>query len=386
MKPGARVAAAIEILDAIADGQAAEQALSRWARASRFAGSKDRAAVRDHVFDVLRHWRSDAARGGAQTGRARMIGRLRAQEIDPDKVFDGQGHAPAPLSDTERAMGEAPSTRGEAWDLPDWLAPVFEESLGAAAEETALALTGRAPVTLRINTATSAPDAVRSELLQDDIEVVANPRADTALTVVEGARRVRNSSAYREGRIEIQDAASQAAVLGLGRVGRALDLCAGGGGKALALAAQGWSVTASDIDAKRMKDLPARAERGQHEIEICPADQVETVAPFDLVFVDAPCSGSGTWRRTPEAKWALTSERLAELVRIQREVVAKAARLVAPGGTLVYATCSVFDCENSDQVQWFVGQNSSFDMCSETSWPVDGWGDGFYRALLTHAG
>ncbi|MBY5932479.1 RsmB/NOP family class I SAM-dependent RNA methyltransferase [Tateyamaria omphalii] len=386
MTPGARVAAAIDILDAIAAGQAAEQALSRWARASRFAGSKDRAAIRDHVFDVLRHWRSDASRGGADTGRGRMIGRLRAQGIDPDALFDGQGHAPAPLSDAERGRGAPPSDQGAAWDLPDWLVAVFEDSLGAQAEEAAIALTRRAPVTVRVNISLTDIAGARASLAKDGIDTVQNPRADTALTITDGARRLRNSAAYRQGHVEIQDASSQAAVAALNGSGRALDLCAGGGGKALALAARGWFVTASDIDPKRMKDLPDRAARGQHRIDICPSDQLDGSAPFDLVFVDAPCSGAGTWRRTPEAKWALTPDRLAALCAMQRDVLTRAAPLVAPGGLLVYATCSILECENSKQLEWFAGRNSLFDVTAETHWAVDDWGDGFYSAHLTRMG
>ncbi|WP_299042035.1 RsmB/NOP family class I SAM-dependent RNA methyltransferase [uncultured Tateyamaria sp.] len=383
MTPGARVAAAIDILDRIADGLAAEQALSRWARASRFAGSKDRAAVRDHVFDVLRHWRSDAARGGADTGRGRMIGRLRAQGQDVDALFDGQGHAPAPLSDAERAAGTIPEQPGTAWDVPDWLVPVFERSLGPEAATTTLALTERAPVTLRVNTRLTSLDVAMSALADDGIVAAPNPRANTALTVTEGARRIRATPAYIRGLVEIQDGSSQAAVAALGAGHRALDLCAGGGGKALALAAQGWTVTASDIDAARMRDLPERAARGGHDITVIEADALTRQAPFDLVFVDAPCSGSGTWRRTPDAKWALTPDRLADLVQMQRSVLTRAAGLVRPGGCLVYATCSVFQDENTDQVTWFLTKHPDFDQGQTTHWPVDASGDGFFSAHLT---
>ena len=124
MTPGARIAASIEILDRISAGQAAEQALTRWARASRFAGSGDRAAVRDYVYDSLRHWRSDAVRGGGSTGRARVIGRLRAQGGDLS-LFDGVGHAPEPLTDAELAAGATPKQIGDQWDLPDWLGDAF---------------------------------------------------------------------------------------------------------------------------------------------------------------------------------------------------------------------------------------------------------------------
>ncbi|MEX0367445.1 MAG: RsmB/NOP family class I SAM-dependent RNA methyltransferase, partial [Ruegeria sp.] len=351
MTPGARIAAAIEILDAIYAGAAAEQALTRWARSSRFAGSKDRAAVRDHVFDALRHWRSDAVRGGGQSGRARMIGRCRAEGVDPDALFHGQGHAPAPLSDAERDTGQAPVDLADRWDMQPWLVPLLQDSLQDDAERTAISLTERAPVTLRVNLAKTDVASAETALVAQNVETCRNPRAATALSVTKGARRVRNSDAFATGLVELQDASSQAAVLNLQGPGTALDLCAGGGGKALALAALGWSVTAHDIDPARMSDLPKRADRGGHTVKISGTADIVASAPFDLVFVDAPCSGSGTWRRTPEAKWTMTQERLAELMAMQRSVLDQAATLVRPGGTLAYATCSVLRCENTDQVE-----------------------------------
>jgi 16S rRNA (cytosine967-C5)-methyltransferase len=385
MTPGARVAAAIEILDAIVDGRPAEQALSRWARGSRFAGSKDRAAVRDHVFDALRHWRSDAVRGGGETGRARMIGRLRAQGTDPDTLFDGGGYGPAPLSDEERTAGGMPEAMGARWDMPDWLVPLLQDSLGARAEATALALTQRAPVSLRVSLARTTRAAVALALLEEGIVTTPNPRADTALTVTQGARRVRTSHAFQSGLVELQDAASQAAVAGLQGTGTALDFCAGGGGKALALAALGWQVTAHDVAAARMHDIPVRAERAGQAIALCLPDDLAAAGRFDLVFCDAPCSGSGTWRRAPEAKLALTPERLEELADIQAAVLDQAVAHVARGGTLVYATCSVLEPENQAQSARFLSAHPDWQLEAEQRWPVDGWGDGFYTACFRRA-
>ena len=160
MTPAARVQAAIEILDAIGSGDPAERALTRWARSSRYAGSKDRAAVRNHVFDVLRRRRSSAALGGAETGRGLMLGLLRGDGIDPGEVFGATPHAPPPLSEAERATGRDPEPGAEALDLPDWLWSAFQDSLGETAEATAEALRHRAPVHLRVNLArTSVADA-----------------------------------------------------------------------------------------------------------------------------------------------------------------------------------------------------------------------------------
>ena len=236
--PGARVAAAIEVLDAVEDGIPAEQALTRWARQSRFAGSKDRAAVRDHVFDALRLWRSTAALGGGETGRARMIGLLRQQGEALNALFDGSGHAPAPLDAAEIAAGAPPEARPDRWNLPDWLMPEFERSLGREAEQAALALQARAPVSLRVNTARITLPAAMVALRDEGIETLENPLAKTALTVRDGARRLRGAKAYADGLVELQDASSQAVVAALPEGVRCLDYCAGGGGKALALAAQ----------------------------------------------------------------------------------------------------------------------------------------------------
>ncbi|WP_299369852.1 RsmB/NOP family class I SAM-dependent RNA methyltransferase [uncultured Tateyamaria sp.] len=382
MTPGARVAAAIEIIDAIAGGQAAEQELTRWARNSRFAGSKDRAAVRDHVFDVLRNWRSDAVRGGGDTGRARMIGRLRDLGIDPSDMFTGQGHAPSVLTEVEQASRGIPETPGDRWNLQDWMVPHFKESLGEDAEPTAMALATRAPVTLRVNCTRSTVVQAQAALLSEGISTARNARAETALTVIEGAKRVRLSQAFADGLIELQDASSQAAVAGFQQAGRALDLCSGGGGKALALAAQGWAVTAHDIDPGRMRDLPARAARGGHRIDICPPENIGKAGHFDLVFCDAPCSGSGTWRRTPDAKWALTQDRLTALQQMQAGVLDAAVSHVAPGGVLAYATCSVLAVENAAQVAAFRARHPGWQVLSSCTWPVDKDGDGFFLACL----
>ncbi|WP_415920644.1 RsmB/NOP family class I SAM-dependent RNA methyltransferase [Tateyamaria sp. SN6-1] len=385
MTPGARVAAAIEIIDRIVDGTPAEQALTRWARGSRFAGSKDRAAIRDHVFDHLRHWRSDAVRGGGTSGRARMIGRLRGAGVDPSTMFDGQGHAPAALTDAERSAGSVPQERGDAVDLPDWLLPHFDVSLGGDADAAARALQDRAPVTLRVNTAIADVETVAGTLSAEGIETVPNPRATTALTVKTGARRVRLSNAYETGAVELQDAASQVAMAEVTGQGRALDFCAGGGGKALALAARGWDVTAHDADAERMRDLPARAARGTHRIAICTPDMVQGLTEFDVVLCDAPCSGAGTWRRAPEAKWRLTPKRLQSLVDLQADILDTAVDHVAPGGALYYATCSILNVENFQQIERFVERHPAWRCDEMWHWPVDGWGDGFFMARLLRA-
>jgi len=384
MTPGARVSAAIEVLDAIAGGLSAEQALTRWARQSRFAGSKDRAAVRDHVFDVLRQRRTAAHFGRGETGRALMIGMLHGQGGDLDVFFTGEGHAPTPLSAEERDFPAAPEDRATRLNLPDWLLPRIEAALGDKTDTAAKMLQQRGPICLRVNLARTDVATVRQMLAEDLVETESNPLADAALTVTEGARKIRNSRAYTEGLVELQDAASQAVVADLPAGGRVLDYCAGGGGKALALAMDGTrSVTAHDIDPRRMSDLPPRASRAGVEIATADTAQVEVGSPYDLVLCDAPCSGSGAWRRAAEGKWTLTPARLTELTKIQDRILDDAARLVAPQGVLAYATCSLLREENEDRVAAFLARHPEWHLVREKRFDVTPEGDGFFAAQLT---
>ncbi len=382
MTPSARIAAAIEVLDAWLDGAPLERALTNWGRNHRFAGSKDRAAIRDHVFDAARCRRSFAALGGAESGRGLMIGALKARGEDPRGWFTGEGHAPAPLGSGE---GEGPvlAALPEAvrLDCPDWLEAPLRASLGDDFAPVMEALRHRAPVFLRANFARTSPEAARAALAEEGIETRPHPLSPTALEVTDGARRVQASAAFAAGLVELQDAASQAVVdlLPVGAGTRVLDFCAGGGGKSLGLAARGAQVTAHDVDPGRMRDLPARATRA--------GVQVGRLGPeggrFDLVLADAPCSGSGAWRRNPQGKWDLTPERLDELCAIQAGILDEITDHVAPGGQLAYATCSLLEAENGAQIEAFLARHPGWrcDFARRFT-PLDG-GDGFFLALLT---
>lgn len=381
MTSGARVAAAAEVIDRIVAGMAAEKALTSWARGARYAGSKDRAAVRDHVFAVLRCWRSCAALGGGETGRARMIGALRAAGADLAELFTGIGHAPEALS-AQEASGGRPPAGFAAWDLPDWIGALAKADLGVAAEAYAMALRERAPVMLRVNTARCTSEDAIAALADLNINAGSHPIAESSLIVIYGARKIALSAPYERGLVELQDGSSQAAMETVQIVPgtRVLDYCAGGGGKALALAARGATVAAWDIAPERMRDLPARAARAGVQIPVLEAP--EEGAPYDIVLCDAPCSGSGTWRRAPEAKWRLTPERLEALTALQDEVLRNAAPLVASGGRLVYATCSVFACENMHRIEAFTGVMPGWRIEKQQVWPVSDGGDGFFVAHL----
>lgn len=380
MTPAARHAAAIEVLDRILAGTAVESALTNWGRAHRFAGSGDRHAIRDLVFDALRCRRSFAALGGGLTGRGLILGGLRAQGADPAGIFTGLAHAPAPVSPEEG--GRAPEA-GEALDVPDWLLPELAASLGQDMARVLEAMRHRAPVFLRVNLARIGRDAARELLAGEGISSQPHDLAASALQVTGGERRIVASAAYQQGLVELQDASSQAVVENLAlRPGlRVLDYCAGGGGKTLALAARGVEPMAHDAAPQRMRDLPARATRAGARVRI--VENPEKSAPYDFILMDAPCSGSGSWRRDPQGKWALTPERLAQLMASQAAILDQCQGLMAPGGVLAYATCSLLRCENEAQVQGFLTRNPGWRRLAEQRFsPLQG-GDGFFLATLT---
>ena len=382
MTPAARLSAAIEVLDRILTGQPAEQALTNWGRGHRFAGSGDRAALRDLVFDALRCKRSFAALGGGETGRGLILGGLRDAGRDISALFSGAGFSPAPVGVEE--AGRMPEA-AEALDCPDWLLAPLQDSLGDAAGAVLQALRQRAPVFLRVNLARTTVAAALKLLAEDGIFSRPHALAKTALEVTENARKIQTSTVWLQGLVELQDAASQAVVEALDlRPGqRVLDFCAGGGGKSLAMAALGARIYAHDANPRRMVDLPTRAARARSKIEIVkyPAKS----APYDLILTDVPCSGSGSWRRDPQGKWALTPGRLAEILELQARILDQVAPMLAAGGRLAYVTCSLLRAENECQTAAFLTRHPGWKLLhSQRFTPLQG-GDGFFVALLTAA-
>ena len=381
MTPQARLSAAIDVLDRILAGAAAEQALTNWGRASRFAGSGDRAAVRDLVFDALRCKRSYAALGGALSGRGLMLGSLRDRGLDPAEWFTGIGHAPGVLSAADtgsEALGNV------ALDCPEWLAAPLQAALGDDFAPVMQALRRRAPVFLRVNLAKTTVAAAMAALAAEGIACRLNQLAKIALEVIENARKIQTSQAYLTGLVELQDAASQAVIetLPLADGQRVLDYCSGGGGKALAMAALArLTLVAHDVDPRRMRDIPARAARAGVRISICETSAIGM--GYDVILTDVPCSGSGSWRRDPQGKWALTAARLAALCQIQAQILDHAAGLLAAGGTLAYATCSMLEAENEHQITQFLHRHPGWRNPVQRRFsPLQG-ADGFFVALLT---
>lgn len=369
MTPAARISAAIEVLDdLIQRRRPAADALKDWGLSRRFAGSKDRAAIASLVYDALRKRSSSAFAMGSEAPRALVLGMLaqqRSQSLEEIAALcSGENHAPAPLTEDEIdrlavfSLSDAPD-----WvraDVPEWLWPSFAGTFGAEAIAEGEALADRAPIDIRVNRLKTDRDAVLNELSHAAPEPGA--WSSDAIRFQPGhdgrGPSLQSEPSFFAGGFEIQDEGSQlVALLAGAKPGQTvIDLCAGAGGKTLALAAlmgNSGRLFATDLDARRMAPLHERVARaGASIVEVRiprsrghePLDDVAGQA--DLVVVDAPCTGSGTWRRNPDAKWRVRPGALAERIKDQAEVLARAARLVRPGGRIAYITCSVLPEEN----------------------------------------
>ncbi len=375
MTPAARLEAAIEVLDEVIasvrnDGPPADAIVTRYFKQRRYAGSKDRRAVRELVFRAIRR-----SADRPESGRAAILG---LAEDDPALAGRfGEERGPRRVD-----AGEAP-TRASL--VPNWLVP---ELSPLVAKDEWPALLERAPVDLRANAARTS----RDELLTEFPEGFPTPFSPLGIRMpVES--RIDDHPALRTGLAEVQDEGSQLIALACdaGKSDRIVDLCAGAGGKALALAAvaPGATILATDSNRARLAKLTPRAERAGARIEprlLNPPLELQELADWrlgaDIVLVDAPCSGSGTWRRNPEGRWRLTPARLERLIGQQQRLLDIGAELVKPGGRLVYAVCSILSCEGAAQIERFRETHSSW--ISEETAIVGGRSDGAGR-LLTPA-
>jgi 16S rRNA (cytosine967-C5)-methyltransferase len=354
MTPAARVQAAIEILDEVIgsardDGPPADTIIQRYFKVRRYAGSKDRRAVRELVFRAIRRSGERPA-----TGRAAMIG-LADDEAAVLDLFDGSPHGPA--------VREAAEPVAPASLVPEWLQPLLSAHLAPAEWP---ALLERAPLDLRVNVARTTREQMAGQFPGS----APTPLSPWGLRLPADSR-VDDQPAFAEGLVEVQDEGSQLIALACqpGESMKILDLCAGAGGKSLALAAAapGAEIIATDTNRARLAQLPIRAGRAQASIVTRlldggreAAQLAELEGQCDIVLIDAPCSGSGTWRRNPEGRWRLTPDRLDRLVTLQQRLLDLAAPLVKPGGALVYATCSMIRAEGADQARNFLGRHSSW--------------------------
>lgn len=368
MTPAARLAAAASVLDSIAQGrQPAEAVLKAWGQQNRYAGSKDRRAVADRVYKVLRaRGRLSWAMGGREDGRALVIGSLSLIDgLSLDEIealHSGDGYGPRPLSKQERARltaGEGELPGWVAAGLPEFVVEDFKTTFGDRwAQEAHALMQPRAPIDLRVNTARTTVEAVEVELREAGLSPERTPFSPIGLRLAsEPPPNIQALEAFKDGRIEIQDEGSQiVCALADARPGMTVvDYCAGGGGKTIglgaAMAGQG-TLIASDVVQKRLDNIRPRLARAGVEAELRAIGQngggmEDLNGAADLVFVDAPCSGSGTWRRRPEDAWRLTPEEVERLHALQVRILGQAAKLVKPGGRLAYVTCSMLSSENA---------------------------------------
>ncbi|WP_230532114.1 RsmB/NOP family class I SAM-dependent RNA methyltransferase [Microvirga roseola] len=383
MTPAARLSAAIEVLgDIEARRRPAADALKDWGLSHRFAGSKDRAAIASLVYDSLRRKASAGWIVGETTPRAVVLGMLRLQrDLSVDaiaRLCSGERFAPEPLSDEEWTRLEAAELSGApahvAGDFPDWIEPSLQRLLGGDLVPEMQALSTRAPLDLRVNTLkVSSRDEAHDAL--PHLGAVETPLSPLGLRIApsEDGRgpAVQAEPEFLKGWIEIQDEGSQlAALLSAVKPGeQVVDLCAGGGGKTLALAAmmenQG-QIYPTDNDARRLAPIHDRLTRaGVRNVQVrTPRAKADAVSDLDgridCVLVDAPCTGVGTWRRNPDAKWRLRPGSLETRLKEQAAVLDRAAALVKPGGRIVYITCSVLPEENDDALSVLMERNPAF--------------------------
>ena len=387
MTPNARIASAILIIDSIIAGDPAEKVLTNWARKSRFAGSSDRSAVRDIVYDCLRSLNSFGTLGGNKTGRGVIIGYLLFSNKEPNLFFNGIGYGPSELTPSELShidLTQNESSPLEVLDFPDCLLDELKDSLGESFYSVNKTLKQRAPFYIRVNLSKATLDEVQLILRDEGIETDLDDACVTALKVLSNPRKVKQSDAYKSGLLDIQDLNSQIScrTIPLENGWKLLDFCAGGGGKSLALSDRfSGTIDAYDKDFLRMKDIPVRSDRAGVTINLLSNDDIRTVSSYDLVICDVPCTGSGAWRRNPDAKWTLTTDNYEALKKTQQEILDDASKLVSGNGVLVYMTCSLLKAENSDQVEAFLLRNSDWEVVFQESFPLSNSGDGFF---VTH--
>jgi 16S rRNA (cytosine967-C5)-methyltransferase len=382
MTPGARASAAIEVLtDIETRKRPASEALKDWGLNHRFAGSGDRAAIGNLVFDALRRRASASFAMGEDSARAIVFRTLvTAWRQTPEQVAalaDGSRFAPAPLTDAELAglalelSFDAPThIRG---DYPEWLDPMMRQTFGERAAEEGAALAARAPVDLRTNTLKSTREKVLKAV--ERFKPTPTPHSPLGVRIAHApgpgrSPHVEAEAAHGKGWFEVQDEGSQVATLLAGAKPKQqiIDLCAGAGGKTLALTAvmeNSGQLYAYDADRLRLRPIFERLKRASaRNVQVLPGGDENALASLqgkmDVVVIDAPCTGSGVWRRRPDAKWRLKPEMLETRFAEQRVVLDQGASLVRPGGRLAYITCSVLPPENRDQIEAFLARHPDF--------------------------
>jgi len=388
MTPAARLAAAIEIVETIVkDRRPAADALKAWGLTHRFAGSGDRAGIAGLVYDALRRRASSASIMGADTPRAVLLGMLKRERgLDSEaiaKLASGAQYAPEALSEDERKRLDTADVSGAppyiAGDYPGWLDSHFARAFGDDRAEEGAALASRAPLDLRVNTLKGDRDRAAKALA--DLKPEPTPWSPWGLRIRLSADAkspaVHAEPAFLKGMVEVQDEGSQLAALfaGVNPGEQVLDLCAGAGGKTLALAAvmeNKGQIYSTDDDKRRLAPIHDRLKRsGARNVQVRTPKSVggeldDLNGRIDLVLIDAPCTGTGAWRRNPDAKWRMRPGALEQRQKEQARVMDRAVPLLKAGGRIAYVTCSVLDEENGAQVRAFIARHAEFTIVPPT--------------------
>lgn len=433
MTPGARVQAAIELLGSIVAAWQSEKRIpadkliDNYFKSHRFIGSKDRAAIGELAYWVLRHlaslkWWLERTHT-EDNARALVLAALALRgEHDAESAAalakDGRYSIPPLGMEEKRLLKTLAGQEAAHPDMPDparlnypaWLEPMLKRDFGGEYEAALAALSGQAPTDLRVNTLKTTREELQARLREEGFETLPTPTSPVGLRLAKRAP-IFTSRWFKEGHFEVQDEGSQiVSLLVDAKAGqKVIDFCAGAGGKTLAMAAameNKGRILAWDTSEKRLSQMAPRLRRaGVHNVQahVLSSERDAFVkrhkVSADRVLVDAPCSGSGTWRRNPDLKWRFTPQDMDEMLRLQQDILQSAARLVKPGGRLIYATCSLFRNENESQIEQFLTDVNDFTVvCAEKIWdknsregqapsylwvtPHQDGVDGFFAAVL----
>ena len=421
MTPSARIQAASLLLDQIFNAWQSEKRipadklLQAHFKENRYIGSKDRGAISELVYFILRHkatveWWLDKYSQSMDARNFVIAALILRREYTPESLVeltkDGNYYSFAKMSDAEKKLAEKLAKVAITYaDMPDyarlnypqWLDGLLHETFGDKLEVAMLAMSEQAPTDLRVNTLKTSRDKLLENLNKEGFECAATPHSHIGIRL---SRRhaIFTSEYFKKGHFEVQDEGSQqVALLVDAKAGeRVIDFCAGAGGKTLAIAAtmeNKGRILAWDISEKRLSQIAIRLKRAgvgnvQTHVLLSESDAFikRHKATADKVLVDAPCSGSGTWRRNPDLKWRFTQQDLDEVVAVQQSILQSAGRLVKTGGRLIYATCSVFKAENEQQIENFLKNNPHFKLIDDKPYfnvtPHENGVDGFFAAIL----
>ena len=377
----------IEILDTYLNEAKIDFILRKWAIKHRFAGSSDRRKIKDIIFDIIRQKKSCEHVGGGFSGRNLLIGYLKLKGTELSSVFDNSKFGPEELTIKEQNINVDFSNLSNIYELdfPSWLIPILRRSLLNEFSNVVKTLRNRSHIQLRVNLKKISRLNAMKKLQKNNIECEINELCSTALNVLNGAQHILTSPCFENGFVELQDAGSQlvSELIEINYNDKVLDMCAGAGGKSLAISC-GAELDATyfawDINFDRMKDIDARSKRAGVKIE--KVIKLSSKSFYNKIIIDAPCSGSGSWRRDPEGKWRLDEDILDNYVKTQKELILKGLKLLAPRGQILYITCSILDIENDKLIDDLISSVLSLKLVRSISLVPSSKSDGFYGAVL----